>query len=241
MQPCWPASLLSNSDKLIEPIRLQVAIDLAVFSAVESHATLHAWITTGGSSIGLPRSHHHRREPCSSSINEAFPPSFGQLKLKINKRHQQTASFGLFGWSPCVVIDQQLATSFRHAISVLWHNLVSITCKKQSQELGNMKIHVTTSTWLPTCWIKGKHQKAAARHSLLEFQLQRRSHQILPEMKWRQTLVQACLRPKAHVFRQRCFTFNHKTWEKRKKQQKPKRNLQVHLTSSKQGCLTPKA
>lgn len=102
VQPCWPASLLSNIDKFIEPIQLQVAIDLAVFSAVGritclqfgKSAALQAWITTGRSSIGLPRSHHHRREPCSSSINEAFPPSFGQQK------HQQTASFGLFGW-PC--------------------------------------------------------------------------------------------------------------------------------------------
>ena len=42
-------------------------------------------------------------------------------------------------------------------------------------------------------------------------------------MKWRQTLVQACLRAKAHVFQQ-------ESWEKRKKQQKPTRNLQVHWT-----------
>ena len=102
VQPCWPSSLLSNIDKLIEPIHRSCSILSCRITCLQfgKSVALQAWITTGRSSIGLPRSHHHRREPCSSSINEAFPPSFEQQKLKINKKHQQTASFGLFGW-PC--------------------------------------------------------------------------------------------------------------------------------------------
>lgn len=105
VQPCWPATFQHWQTHWAYPTTggyqscsiLSCRITCLQFG---KSVALQAWITTGRSSIGLPRSHHHRREPCSSSINEAFPPSFEQQKLKINNQHQQTASFGLFGW-PC--------------------------------------------------------------------------------------------------------------------------------------------
>ena len=100
VQPCWPATFQHWQTHWAYPTTggyqscsiLSCRITCLQFG---KSLALQAWITTGRSSIGLPRSHHHRREPCSSSINEAFPPSFEQQKLKINNKHQQTASFGL--------------------------------------------------------------------------------------------------------------------------------------------------